>query len=63
MIYCTPIWDVLAPEGMREGAGEHLTTGARSRTFPIRQAVPVGLAQGFAARLIGLSTLYLKHYI
>jgi hypothetical protein len=45
MIYYTPIWDVLVPEGTREGAGEHLTTGTRSRTVPIRQVVPVGLPQ------------------
>jgi hypothetical protein len=42
-MYNIPIWDVLAPEGTQEGAGEHLTMGTRSRTIPIRQVVPVGL--------------------
>jgi hypothetical protein len=45
----TPIWDVLAPRGKREGAGERLRMGSRSPAFPIKQAVPVvlGLAFGY----------------
>ena len=49
--YITPIWDVLAPQREREEAGEHLW-GDRllgslpiRDSFPIRQAVPDGLAQ------------------
>jgi len=40
----TPIWDVLAPQGEQEQALNHLTMRPRSPAFPIRQAVPVGLA-------------------
>jgi len=40
----TPIWDVLAPQGEQERALNHLTMRPRSLAFPIRQAVPVGLA-------------------
>jgi hypothetical protein len=54
MIYYTPIWDVLAPQGEQERVLNHLRTGSRSPAFPIRQAVPVGLARGFAAGLAGL---------
>ena len=45
MIYHTPIWDVLAPEGEGEEAGEHFCMHSRCLAFLIRQAVPVGLAQ------------------
>jgi hypothetical protein len=41
----TPIWDVLAPQGEQELALNRLTMRARSPVFPIRQAVPVGLAR------------------
>ena len=40
----TPIWDVLVPQGEQERALNRLTMCARSLVFPIRQAVPVGLA-------------------
>jgi len=40
-----PIWDVLTPQGEQEQALNHSTTRPRSLTFPIRQAVPVGLAR------------------
>jgi hypothetical protein len=40
----TPIWDVLALQGEREEAGEHLYGAKLINFFPIRQAVPVGLA-------------------
>ena len=40
----TPIWDVLAPQGEQEQALNRLTMRPRSPAFPIRQAVPVGLA-------------------
>jgi len=43
--YDTPIWDVLAPEGEREEAAEHIYGPILINFFPIRQAVPVGLAQ------------------
>jgi hypothetical protein len=43
--YDTPIWDVLAPEGEREEAGEHIDSPKLIKFFPIRQAVPVGLAR------------------
>jgi hypothetical protein len=42
--YNKPIWDVLAPEGEREEAGERLYGAKLINFFPIRQAVPVGLA-------------------
>ena len=45
IIYNTPIWDVLMPEGEQEEAGEHLSMHSRCPAFPIRQAVPVGLSQ------------------
>jgi len=51
----TPIWDVLAPQGVQERALNRLTTRPRSPAFPIRQVVPVGLlGLGFAAGLVGL---------
>jgi len=40
----TPIWDVLAPQGKQKRVLNRLTTCPRSLAFPIRQAVPVGLA-------------------
>jgi len=43
MIYYRPIWDVLAPEGEQEEAGEHIYGAKLINFFPIRQAVPVGL--------------------
>jgi len=64
----TPIWDVLAPQGVQERALNHLTTCPRSPAFPIRQAVPVGLAQArFCswarwARFFILKFLYLSIY-
>jgi len=42
----TPIWDVLALQGERVGAGEHIYGAKLINFFPIRQAVPVGLAWG-----------------
>jgi hypothetical protein len=50
----TPIWDVLAPWGKREGAGERLRTGSRSPGYPIRQVVPIGLGYSFWAHLWGV---------
>jgi len=41
--YDTPIWDVLAPKGEREEAGERLWGDRLLLFFQIRQAVPVGL--------------------
>jgi hypothetical protein len=43
--YNKPIWDVLALEGVQEEALNRLRTGSISPGFPIRQAVPLGLAQ------------------
>src|SRR6266567_3170952 len=43
IIYCQPIWDVFAPQRERGRAGEEMTMRFRSPSFPIRQAVPVGL--------------------
>jgi hypothetical protein len=43
----TSIWDVLAPRGKWEGAGERLRMGSRSPAFPIKQAVPVQLGLAF----------------
>jgi hypothetical protein len=55
MIYYTPIWDVLAPQGKQERVPNHLRMCSRSPAFLIRQVVPVGLPQlGFAAGLAGL---------
>ena len=42
--YDTPIWDVLALQGKREEAGERLYGARFVELFPIRQAVPDGLA-------------------
>ena len=41
----TPIWDVLVLEGEQEEALNRLRMGSISLGFPIRQAVPLGLAQ------------------
>jgi hypothetical protein len=41
----TPIWDVLALQGEEEEALNCLRTGSISPGFPIRQAVPLGLAR------------------
>jgi hypothetical protein len=61
IIYYTPIWDVLAPEGEQKGALNHLTMRTRSPAFLIRKAVPVGfLKLIFAAGLVGLSFSGLK---
>jgi hypothetical protein len=50
----TPIWDVLAPQGVQERALNRLTTGSRSPAFPIRQAVPAGLVGlGFVLGSLG----------
>ena len=43
--YVTPIWDVLAPEGERGEAAEHVYGPILINFFPIRQVVPGGLAQ------------------
>ena len=45
MIYFTPIWDVLVHQGEQVQVLIHLSTHSRCPVFPIRQAVPVGLAQ------------------
>jgi hypothetical protein len=42
--YNKPIWDVLALQGEREEAGECLYGAKLINFFPIRQAVPDGLA-------------------
>jgi hypothetical protein len=44
MIYYTPIWDVLAPQGEQERALNHLKMSSRSPVFQIRQSVLLGLA-------------------
>jgi len=43
--YNTPIWNVLALQGERKEAGEHLHGAKLINFFPIKQAVPDGLAQ------------------
>ena len=43
--YVTPIWDVFVPRGEQEEAGQHLWGDILCLFFPIRQAVPAGLAQ------------------
>lgn len=53
MITYTPIWDVFMRQRGRDGAGEDSCTRVRSPSFqikqdPIRQVVPVGLAQAWA---------------
>jgi len=40
--YDTPIWDVLALQGVREEAGGHICSDRLIIFFPIRQAVPGG---------------------
>jgi hypothetical protein len=45
--YVIPIWDVLAPEGEQEEAGERLWGDRLCSFFPIRQAVPGGLARAW----------------
>ena len=63
--YVTPIWDVLAPQREQEEAGEHLW-GDRllgifpiRDSFPIRQAVPVGLPR---ARFFLIKRMYYSRY-
>jgi len=41
----TPIWNFLAPKGEQEEVPNHLRMGSISPGFPIRQVVPLGLAQ------------------
>jgi hypothetical protein len=43
----TPIWDVLVLQGEEEEVLNRLRTGSISPGFPIRQAVPLGLAQAW----------------
>ena len=43
--YVTPIWDVFVPQGEWEEAGERLCGAKLINFFPIRKAVPVGLAR------------------
>ena len=43
--YNKPIWDVLTLEGEREEAAEHIDSPRLIKIFPIRQAVPDGLAR------------------
>jgi hypothetical protein len=43
----TPIWDVLALQGEEEEALNRLRMGSISPGFPIRQAVPLGLARAW----------------
>jgi hypothetical protein len=43
--YNKPIWDVLVLEGEQEEALNRLGMGSISPGFPIRQAVPLGLAR------------------
>jgi len=68
MIYHTPIWDVFAPQGEQEEVGEHFYGAKLIKTFPIRQAVPVGLAQawdrcsGHWAWLFACKILYSSSY-
>ena len=55
----TPIWDVLAPEGEREEAAEHIYSPRLINFFSIRQVVPKWcqwdlLGLGFAPGLVGL---------
>jgi hypothetical protein len=57
-MYCTPIWDVLAPKGEQVGVGEHLTMRSRSPAFPIGQAVPVGPASGLVLLLGSLGLVF-----
>ena len=52
--YITPIWDVLALQGERDGAGQRLWGAKLIKYFPIRQPVPVGLAR---ARFCWLGSL------
>jgi len=66
--YNTPIWDVLALQGEREDAGEHLYGAKFENYVPIRQAVPVGLARArfccFArcARFFIIKITYMSSY-
>jgi len=54
--YVTPIWDVLAPEGEREEAGEHIY-GPKTNQFCSQlgnQCQLALLSLGFALGLLGL---------
>ena len=55
MIHYTPIWDVLAAQREREGAGEHRATGPRCPVSKLGRWCQLALlGLGFAPGLVGL---------
>jgi len=60
----TPIWDVLALQGEREEAAEHLYGARFVELSQLGKRCQLGfLGLGFAPGLVGLGSLYLKSYI
>ena len=68
MIHYTPIWDVLAAQGEREGAGEHRATRPRCPVSQLGKRCQLGLlGLGFAPGLVWgrffmVKNLYIASY-
>jgi hypothetical protein len=59
----TPIWDVLALKGEQEEALNRLRTGSISPGFPIRQAVPLGLARAQICCWARWARFFMEKYV
>ena len=59
----TPIWDVLAPQGERVGAGERLCGDRFVELSQLGKRCQLGFGLGFVAGLVGDGSLYLNFYI
>jgi hypothetical protein len=60
----TPIWDVLAPQGERVGAGEHLCGDRFVELSQLGKRCQLGLlGLGFAPGLVGLGISWKKNCI
>ena len=61
IMYYTPIWDVLAPQGERVGAGEQRAMRPRSLTSKLGRWCQLGLlGVVFAAGLVGVGFSWKK---
>jgi hypothetical protein len=54
IVYYMPIWDVLAPQGQRVGAGEHVATRPSCPVSQLGRRCQLGFGLGFAPGLVGL---------